>query len=42
MGGDRNRVRIVSAGGVEDWPEMGKGEVAERLAALIAVKLAAQ
>ena len=40
MGGDRNRVRIVSAGGVEDWPEMGKDEVAERLAALIAARLA--
>ena len=39
MGGDRNRVRIVSPGGVEDWPEMGKDEVAERLAALIAEKL---
>ncbi len=40
MGGDRNRVRIVSPGGVEDWPEMGKDEVAGRLAALIAEKLA--
>lgn len=40
MGGDRNRVRIVSVDGVEDWPEMGKDEVAERLAALIAARLA--
>jgi phosphopantothenoylcysteine decarboxylase/phosphopantothenate--cysteine ligase len=32
MGGDRNRVRIVSAAGVEEWPEMSKDEVAERLA----------
>ena len=39
MGGDRNRVRIVSASGVEDWPETGKVEVAERLAALIAARL---
>ncbi len=39
MGGDRNRVRIVTAGGVEDWPEMGKDEVAEKLAALIAARL---
>jgi phosphopantothenoylcysteine decarboxylase/phosphopantothenate--cysteine ligase len=39
MGGDRNRVRIVSTAGVEDWPEMGKDEVAERLAALIAARL---
>jgi phosphopantothenoylcysteine decarboxylase / phosphopantothenate---cysteine ligase len=40
MGGDRNRVRIVSADGVEEWPEMGKDEVAERLAALVARRLA--
>jgi len=39
MGGDRNRVRIVSKAGVEEWPEMGKDEVAERLAALIAARL---
>jgi phosphopantothenoylcysteine decarboxylase / phosphopantothenate---cysteine ligase len=42
MGGDRNRVRLVSASGVEEWPEMSKGGVAERLAGLIAAKLAAQ
>jgi phosphopantothenoylcysteine decarboxylase / phosphopantothenate---cysteine ligase len=42
MGGDRNRVRIVSASGVEDWPEMGKDDVAARLAETIAAKLAAQ
>lgn len=41
MGGDRNRVRLISTTGVDEWPEMGKGEVAERLAALIAEKLAA-
>jgi len=41
MGGDRNRVRIVSATGVEEWPEMGKDEVAARLAALVAERLAA-
>jgi phosphopantothenoylcysteine decarboxylase/phosphopantothenate--cysteine ligase len=40
MGGDRNRVRIVSAGGVEEWPEMSKDEVAARLAALVAERLA--
>ncbi len=40
MGGERNRVRIVSAAGVEDWPEMGKDEVAARLAALVAERLA--
>ena len=40
MGGDRNRVRIVSAGGVEEWPEMSKDGVAARLAALVAERLA--
>jgi phosphopantothenoylcysteine decarboxylase/phosphopantothenate--cysteine ligase len=39
MGGERNRVRIVSKAGVEEWPEMTKDEVAEKLAALIAGKL---
>jgi phosphopantothenoylcysteine decarboxylase/phosphopantothenate--cysteine ligase len=40
MGGDRNSVRIVSRAGVDAWPEMTKEQVAERLAALIAEKLA--
>jgi phosphopantothenoylcysteine decarboxylase/phosphopantothenate--cysteine ligase len=40
MGGDRNLVRIVSAVGVEDWPELTKDEVAARLARLIADRLA--
>jgi phosphopantothenoylcysteine decarboxylase/phosphopantothenate--cysteine ligase len=39
MGGDRNRVRIVSKSGVEEWPDLSKDEVATRLAALIAQKL---
>lgn len=39
MGGDRNRVRIVSKSGVEEWPEMSKDEVAARLAALVAQRL---
>ena len=39
MGGDRNRVHLVSAAGVEDWPEMTKAEVAEKLAARIAREL---
>jgi phosphopantothenoylcysteine decarboxylase / phosphopantothenate---cysteine ligase len=42
MGGDLNRVRVVSAAGVEDWPEMSKDKVAARLAQLVAEKLAAQ
>src|SRR5690606_34932573 len=40
MGGERNHVRIVTAEGVTDWPELGKAEVAERLAALVAERLA--
>ena len=39
MGGDRNRVTIVSAAGAELWPEMSKTDVAEKLAALIAERL---
>ena len=39
MGGDRNLVRIVSASGVEDWPEMDKQAVAARLAQRIAEAL---
>jgi phosphopantothenoylcysteine decarboxylase/phosphopantothenate--cysteine ligase len=41
MGGARNRVKIVSRSGVEEWPEMSKNEVATRLAEMIAAKLAA-
>ena len=36
MGGARNRVKVISDGGVETWPELAKDEVAERLAHLIA------
>jgi phosphopantothenoylcysteine decarboxylase/phosphopantothenate--cysteine ligase len=39
MGGDTNTVHIVSAGGVEDWPETTKAEVARRLVARIASAL---
>ena len=39
MGGDRNRVMIVSRAGTEEWPEMSKEEVAARLASLIAERL---
>jgi phosphopantothenoylcysteine decarboxylase/phosphopantothenate--cysteine ligase len=39
MGGDRNRVKIISKAGVDEWPEMGKDEVAARLADLIAKRL---
>jgi phosphopantothenoylcysteine decarboxylase/phosphopantothenate--cysteine ligase len=40
MGGDANRVHLVGAEGVEDWPEMPKEEVARRLAARIAGRFA--
>jgi phosphopantothenoylcysteine decarboxylase / phosphopantothenate---cysteine ligase len=40
MGGDRNRVTLISAAGIEEWPELGKDDVAERLARLIAERLA--
>ena len=39
MGGDRNVVRVVSADGVDEWPEMSKDEVAARLADVIATRL---
>lgn len=39
MGGDRNRVRLVSGEGVEAWPEMSKQDVATRLAGLVAGRL---
>lgn len=31
MGGDRNRVHVMSAAGVEDWPDMTKEKVASQL-----------
>jgi phosphopantothenoylcysteine decarboxylase/phosphopantothenate--cysteine ligase len=31
MGGDRNTVHIVSRAGVDSWPDMTKGDVADRL-----------
>jgi phosphopantothenoylcysteine decarboxylase/phosphopantothenate--cysteine ligase len=39
MGGMRNRVTIISAAGVEEWPDLDKSEVANRLAELIAARL---
>jgi phosphopantothenoylcysteine decarboxylase/phosphopantothenate--cysteine ligase len=39
MGGVRNRVHLVTADGVDDWPEMGKEEVARRLVERIAAAL---
>jgi phosphopantothenoylcysteine decarboxylase/phosphopantothenate--cysteine ligase len=40
MGGDDNAVALVSAGGIERWERMAKGEVARRLAQRIADQLA--
>ena len=40
MGGARNRVHLLTADGVEDWPEAGKDEVARRLIGRIAAELA--
>jgi len=39
FGGDRNRIHLVDAGGVEDWPLLSKREVAERLARRIGEQL---
>ncbi len=41
MGGDRNRVTLISPDGAEPWPELGKHEVAERIARVIATRLGA-
>ncbi len=40
MGGDRNTVHLVTSEGIEDWPTMGKDEVARRLVARMADALA--
>ena len=37
FGGDSNRIHLVDANGVEDWPAMAKSEVAQRLADRVAV-----
>ena len=39
MGGHRNRVHLVTADGVEDWPEGSKNEVARRLIERVAKAL---
>ena len=41
MGGDANTVRLVGHDGVADWPTLNKDEVARRLVAEIARRLAA-
>jgi phosphopantothenoylcysteine decarboxylase/phosphopantothenate--cysteine ligase len=39
MGGHRNRVHLITADGVEDWPEDSKEEVARRLVQKVAAAL---
>jgi phosphopantothenoylcysteine synthetase/decarboxylase len=39
MGGQRNRVHLVTADGVEDWPEAGKDEIARHLVERIAKEI---
>ena len=39
MGGPRNRIHLITADGVEDWPEAAKEEVAAHLVARIAEEL---
>jgi len=36
MGGDTNTVHLVTASGVEDWPQMSKAEIGRTLAGRIA------
>jgi phosphopantothenoylcysteine decarboxylase/phosphopantothenate--cysteine ligase len=40
MGGDANTVHLITAEGVEDWPEMPKEQVAQRLVRRIAEQFA--
>jgi phosphopantothenoylcysteine decarboxylase / phosphopantothenate---cysteine ligase len=42
MGGDRNRIHLISEAGTENWPDMTKTEVGTRLAQRIAEKLKGQ
>ena len=39
MGGEENEIHLITAAGVEDWPRLGKPEVARRLATRIAEAL---
>jgi phosphopantothenoylcysteine decarboxylase/phosphopantothenate--cysteine ligase len=39
MGGPRNRVHLVTADGVEDWPEASKDRIATHLIERIAEEL---
>jgi phosphopantothenoylcysteine decarboxylase/phosphopantothenate--cysteine ligase len=39
MGGMRNSVKLITAGGIEQWPDLSKDDVAARLAGWIAERL---
>lgn len=39
FGGDANTIHLISENGVEDWPTMTKAQVAERIAARVAIEL---
>jgi phosphopantothenoylcysteine decarboxylase/phosphopantothenate--cysteine ligase len=39
LGGERNRVHVISGAGVESWPELSKTEVGRRLMDLLAGRL---
>jgi phosphopantothenoylcysteine decarboxylase/phosphopantothenate--cysteine ligase len=39
MGGDSNTVHLITASGVEDWPQLSKADVGHRLVACIATAL---
>ena len=39
MGGTRNSVKLITAAGIEQWPELSKDDVADRLAGWIAERL---
>ena len=39
FGEDENRVHVITDGGAEAWPRLGKDEVAERIAARVAAHL---
>jgi phosphopantothenoylcysteine decarboxylase/phosphopantothenate--cysteine ligase len=40
MGGDSNSIHLITADGIESWPQLSKSEVARRLAEKIADALA--
>lgn len=42
MGGDRNQVKIISRNNVQDWPDLSKKQVAERLVEYIVLQLACE